>query len=729
MSDYGWAGQILRVNLTNRSITTTSTEPYKAYVGGMGIGYKVIWDEVPLDTDPYAPAAKAVLAVGPFTGAGVPCSGRLNASFLSHFTKGRSIVDAHIGGHFSQYMKYAGYDAIILEGRSSTPVYLKIDDGTVTLEDASGLWGKGTFETNQEIIKDCGAEFTSFAIGPAGENLVNYSTIHGSQGHSGGAGIGAVFGSKNLKGIACRGTGSVKIADPAGLMSLNNYMLEEIIGGNNNQNVPNNPQSWAEFTHTHNGRWHGGPGQMWGANPSGPVDLGEQPPGDKNKIAFRSLKNNWHFQGDDRPMSQDNLVKEIGCSHCPVRCYGAYEHPQLEKLGHNPKITNTCVGLLFFSQQLYPVTDWTTHELLEGSDPNGNMMLLNAIASKTADDLGLWENYFSLQAEFEYCMNNGIFEPVSRGGVIPDEEWDEIRWDLRDNFSPDWIPYLFEYIAYKKGEMAHIGDGTYHINRRWNLPDDFINGGIPGRETTNQTTAYMGFPNHHATEAYQASLLHNNLYNRDNMTHCITNWHNCGLPQDRIREIVEGIWGEGCWDPPPAIGRTPINEAKIELARWSFLHKQWHDMSTLCDWMWPMTLSPKRERNYTGDLDLEGKFMTVVTGEDWDTDKVQFYSEKVSAMLRVITAISFDIHEGTSNLREDHDKLAEHWFTRNPGVDPFEPGANNKLCREDWAKSQDMFYERLGWDVETGIPTRATLERLELGYMADELEARGLLPA
>jgi aldehyde:ferredoxin oxidoreductase len=694
----------------------------------MGIGYKVIWDEVPLDTHPYAEEAKAVFAVGPFTGSGVPCSGRLNISFLTNFTRGYSICDAHIGGHFGQYMKYAGYDAIIIEGRSATPVYLKIDNNNVTLENASHLWGEGTFLTNQEMLKDCGPEFTSLAIGPAGEHQVNYSTIHGSQGHSGGAGIGALLGSKNLKGIACRGTGSVKIADPEGLMNLNNYMLEEIIGGNNNQNVPNQPQSWAEFTHTHNGRWQGGPGQMWGANPSGPVDLGEQHPGDKNRIAYRSLKNNWHFPGAERPMSQDNLVKEIGCSHCPIRCYGAYEHPQVDALGHNPKITNTCVGLLFFSFSFYPETDWSQIELVPGSDPASNRMLLDAIGSKTADDLGLWENYMSLAPEFAYCMANGIFEPVSRGGVIPDDEWNEIRWDLRDNFDPEWIPYLFNYIAYKKGEMAYLGEGTYHFNKRWNLPDDFMSGGIPGREATKETT-YNGFPNHHATEAYQASLLHNNLYNRDNMTHCITNWHNCGLPPDKIREIVEEVFGEGCWDEPPAIGRTPINESKIELARWSFIHKQWHDMSTLCDWMWPMTLSPKRERGYRGDLDLEGKFMTVVTGEDWDTARVHFAAEKVSAMLRVMTAVSFQIHEGATNLRETHDQLAEHWFTRAPGVDPFEPGANNKLDRDDWARSQDMFYERMGWDVATGIPTRATLVRLGLGDMADSLEERGLLPS
>ena len=123
----------------------------------MGLGYKVIWDEVPLDSDPLGPAAKADFAIGPLTASGVPCSGRMNVSFLSCWSKGYSIVDAHMGGHIAHAVKYAGYDAIIIEGQSDKPVYLKIEDEKVTIEDASDLWGKGTFETNATIAKGSAA--------------------------------------------------------------------------------------------------------------------------------------------------------------------------------------------------------------------------------------------------------------------------------------------------------------------------------------------------------------------------------------------------------------------------------------------------------------------------------------------------------------------------------------------------------------------------------------------
>ena len=229
----GWAGSVLRVNLTTGAITTEDTLPkYKPYIGGMGLGYKVIWDEVPLDSDPLGPAAKAVFAIGPLTASGVPCSGRMNVSFLSCWSKGYSIVDAHMGGHFAHALKYAGYDAVIVEGQSDKPVYLKIEDEKVSIEDASDLWGKGTFETNATIAKACGPEFDVCCIGPAGENLVPMSCMVTSFGNSGGGGVGAVLGSKKLKAIACRGTGAVKIARPMEVRLLSNYMIKDLVGGN-----------------------------------------------------------------------------------------------------------------------------------------------------------------------------------------------------------------------------------------------------------------------------------------------------------------------------------------------------------------------------------------------------------------------------------------------------------------------------------------------------------------
>jgi len=346
MTIYGWAGKILRVNFTTGSITTEDTMKYKDYIGGIGIGYKVIYDEVPLDTHPYDEASKIVLAMGPLTGTGVPCSGRLSMTFLSSWTKGFSVVDAHMGGHISHALKYAGYDGIIFEGKSETPVYLKIDDDKVSIEDASHLWGKGTFEANRILVEENGSDFDAATIGPAGENLVNMSCMITSVGNAGGAGVGAIFGSKKVKGFVVRGTGSLKVADPKGLKEVSDYMLRELVGGNNNHNVPAVPQSWAEYSApSGKNRWSGAPGRGWHKAEGGFVDMGEQPVGDIDKIGYRAHKG--HF--DHGPIADKYMVKVGGCSSCPIRCYAQYDIDPLAEYDLPTKVSNTCMPIIYQS--------------------------------------------------------------------------------------------------------------------------------------------------------------------------------------------------------------------------------------------------------------------------------------------------------------------------------------------------------------------------------------------
>ena len=156
---YGWAGKILRVNLTTGEITTQDDEKYHKYIGGMGMAYRIMYEEAPMELDPYDEKALVIFGVGPLTGAGVPCSGRMNVTFRSTWSKGHSIIDAHMGGHIGSMLKYAGYDGIVVSGISEKPVYLRIEDGEVSLEDASEIWGKGTFAANKWMVEQNGREF------------------------------------------------------------------------------------------------------------------------------------------------------------------------------------------------------------------------------------------------------------------------------------------------------------------------------------------------------------------------------------------------------------------------------------------------------------------------------------------------------------------------------------------------------------------------------------------
>lgn len=122
-------------------------------------------------------------------------------------------------------MKFAGYDVIIIEGKAKSPVWLKIKDDKVSLEKADFLWGKGTRATTEEICRLTSPETCVAAIGQAGENLVPLSGMLNSRNHSGGAGTGAIMGSKNLKAIAVEGTKGVNIADRQEMKRLNDYMM------------------------------------------------------------------------------------------------------------------------------------------------------------------------------------------------------------------------------------------------------------------------------------------------------------------------------------------------------------------------------------------------------------------------------------------------------------------------------------------------------------------------
>ena len=707
MAIYGWTGKLLRVNLTDLSATTEDSMKYQDYIGGMGLGYRVIYDEVPLNTHPYDPASKFVMAVGPLTGSGIPCSGRMNISFLSSWSKGHSIIDAHMGGHIGPKMKYAGYDAMIVEGVASKPVYLKIQDDQVTFEDASHLWGKGTFESNQMITEECGRDFESAAIGQAGENLVNYSTLNTSFGNSGGAGIGAIMGSKKLKGIAICGTGSVKVADPAKVKELSDYMMRELIGGNNNHNVPALPQSWAEYSAASGkNRWSGAPGREWKKAAGGPIDTGEQPCGDINKIAYRCLKGVFDY-GD---VASNYIVKQGGCSSCPIRCYTQYDMEPLAEYDLPTHVSNTCMPMLY-GQDFYP------SGLVDFKYEGDAKMIINGASSHAQDDLGLWCNYGNLYREVKWVLSTE--EGKSH---IPEAEWNSYPWEWEKAADPRWVVEIMRRIAYKEGEIAVIGEGTIAMAEKWGLGKEYFD----SIDSLNQNVTYNGYPKHHSAEdSGQIGLLFNLMYNRDCMIHHLTNVTNSGAPYEVSKATMEGFFGKGSYDKMKSY--TPMNRNKAKVARWAFNGKQFHDSATLCNWMYPMTQSPSKARSYVGDLELDAKYMAAVTGKDYTRESVEFDSERISQMLRVMTAISFNIQFGSTNLRQDHDGIPAWIFDKQPELRAFEEGTD-KMDREDMELALDYFYEEMGWDKATGIPTRATLVKYGLADMADDLAGIGILP-
>lgn len=700
MSTGGWAGNILRVDLTSGKVSTEKTSKYQDFIGGMGIGYKIMFDEVPTGIKAFDGENKMIFATGPLTGSGAPCSSRTNITSLLPSNPHHSVTDSHMGGNFAAMMKYAGWDAIIIEGVSPKPVWLRIEDDKVSIEDASFVWGEGIYNATAQIASEIGKEASITAIGQAGENLVNLSVIMNGTSHSAG-GHGGVMGSKKLKAIAIKGTGSVKIGGKASeLRKLNDYMMKDIIGANNQHVVPSTPQPWAEF-HNEGSRWTAREGLHWGAS-EGNVETGIAAAGEVNKVGYRTMKSVF----DLGPVAEKYTVRMGGCQSCPIRCFSELHLPQLKKYNVSPNVSNTCMGFHGPAGVMFKGT-------ADQEEKGDGDMIARTLGSQLADDYGVWCNYGMIGKDLKYAYESGILKKV-----LPKKEYDSIPWDKLEAGDPAFLTDFYRRIALKEGEFSHLGDGTYWIAKRWNYGDDFWH------EHDYGIWSPLGFPKHHASEAgSQVGAIISCMFNRDAQSHSHMNFIGSGLPIDIQKEIAAEMWGsEDAIDPPA--NYTPMNKYKAKFAKWSIIRNVLHDSLTLCNWMWPMTTSPQKERNYRGDTSLEAQYFSTVTGTQMSEEELDLAGEKIFTLHRALTVMQM----GTMDMRNEHDVMMDWIFDMDPDKEVFTPGTI-KMDREDMKKALSLFYKEMGWDEKTGAPTRATLENLGLKDVADKLDKLNLLPA
>lgn len=223
----GWVGVDLEIDLSLGQIERKGRDPklLEAYLGGKGTNAKILWERVPPEVDPLSPNSLLIVGTGALVGTMIPAANRTIITFRSPVT-GLHALSA-MGGAFGVELKHAGYDTIIISGKSPTPVYLWINNDKVELRDASHLWGKDTWET-QRILQDELKEdkVQILCVGPAGEKIVYMATIEGSGGASASrAGAGAIMGGKNLKAIVVRGTKDINIANGSKLVELSEQIL------------------------------------------------------------------------------------------------------------------------------------------------------------------------------------------------------------------------------------------------------------------------------------------------------------------------------------------------------------------------------------------------------------------------------------------------------------------------------------------------------------------------
>ncbi|MDF2677604.1 MAG: aldehyde:ferredoxin oxidoreductase [Bacillota bacterium] len=302
----GYAGKMLFVNLTNGTFEEKelSEEMAAKYIGGYGIGAKVLYDMMPVGADPLGPENMLGFITGPSNGAKAFFGGRYTLVCKSPVTGGWN--DANSGGFFGPELKKAGYDAVFFTGASSKPVYLYINDGKAELRDATHLWGKNTKETWEILKAETGEpKVRVVAIGPSGERLslmaCPINDGHRAPGRGGG---GAVMGSKNLKAVAVRGTGVVQVANPEKVAAINKKI---------SVTMKDNPGASAYGAYgtgvgTGASALNGdSPVKNWGG--VGVVDFGDE---SATKVAAGTFDQKYN-------------VKKYACSNCPLGCGAEYE--------------------------------------------------------------------------------------------------------------------------------------------------------------------------------------------------------------------------------------------------------------------------------------------------------------------------------------------------------------------------------------------------------------------
>jgi aldehyde:ferredoxin oxidoreductase len=617
----GYAGKLLRINLTDR---TYKEEPVsealaRDYIGGAGFGIKYLFDEVKPDTDPLGPDNKLIFAVGPFTGVGVPCSSRMSVTGKSPLTG--AVGMALSGGQFPAEMKYAGWDGIIIEGKSDKPVYVAITDATVRFRDAAHVYGTRTFDC-QQIIKDelHDQNVRVCCIGPAGEHLSKIACIINERRAMGRKGLGAVMGSKNLKAIAIRGTGTIPVASKEKYKIARSALLKAF---------KESPVLYPEFAQ------HGTP-------------MTYEVTGALGILAARNWTGTGEFVPDGLNLESQTAHK-IGkehCHDCPVGC----SQMKMAKSG-------VYAGILSEGPDFETIYSFGTN--------NGISDLDTVIAAdRLSDELGL--DTISAGVTIGFAME--LFEK----GILTPEDTEGI--DLRFG-NDEAMMKILQKMAFRDGIGDLLADGCLSAAKKIGKGTEKYAIHIKGLE----------LPAYDVRGAKAHGLNYATSYT--GADHC----------RGYAFQEIFGI------PVPWQVDRFAI-EGKGKLTKWNQdIRSVTCDCAPMCGFLLDMAVPAIACQN-TATL------MEAITGIPYTPADVEKVGERLNNVAK-----AFNVLAGFT--RAD-DNLPERLMT-----EPLKAGASKGqlISRADLDTMLDEYYAERGWDIKTGIPTRAKLTDLGLADIADIL--------
>jgi len=614
---YGYNGKVLRVNLSTKEISTEEPDDifYRRYMGGRGFIGHYLLKELEPGVDPLGPDNKLIFATGVITGGRIGGSGRNSVGAKSPLTNGYG--EAEAGGYWGAELKRAGYDVVIFEGKSEKPVYLWISSGKVEIRDASQLWGKNTWDTQEAIRAELGDRAIKTAlIGPAGEKLSLLACILNDINHAyGRTGLGAVMGSKNLKGVAVRGKKPPAVADPE--------KIKEII-------------KWLSENYSRGFQDVGTAGGVMGLSRSG-------------GLPTRNFQEG-SFEGAEaisgQTMRDTILIKRDTCYGCPIRCkrvvktegkfevdpaYGGPEYETIGSLGSNCGVDNLAA-------------------IAKGNEICG---------ANSIDTIGVGTTIaFAME-----CFEKGIITKKETGGI-------ELKFG-----NADAMVKMVEKICKREGIGELLADGCMRAAEKIGKGSSEFAMHVKGQE----------FPMHEPR--WKQGM---------GMGYAIS-----PTGADHMQSIHDG----GSGKHPGGLLRLgvleglPSNDLSSGKVRMFTYQQHWNSFGNcagLCVFL-PYSYNQQAE------------IIQAITGWDVTTWELMKVGQRGTTLAR-----AFNVREGFTKKDDYLPKRMHEAFTSGP-LEGVAVGEG----RLDEAMS--MYYSMMGWDKETGVPTRGGLQELDINWVADLL--------
>ena len=634
---FGWTGKILRIDLTRREVRIDSTLKYtKDFIGGRGIAAKILFDECLPNVQALDPESLLIFSTGPLAGTCIPGGGRIEVTCKSPLTVPEGMkCETGFGGFWGPELKFAGYDHLVVTGRSPHPVYITIDNDEIEIKDAQTLWGKDAYTTVDLIKEAFDIDSRVVAIGEAGEKLVRFASILGGERYSasGRGGAGAVMGSKNLKGIAVRGTGEVKVAHPAELLEIT--------------------EKWHELI--------------------------------KKMPNYEDIK----VQGEFR----EHLTTAL--DFCAVGNYEAAEYPPLREM-HPDEFRETyltkMVGCIGCPRACFPFMR------VPGSAPGGlacSSIIMMASMVWNNDIQTMWEASTLCNT---YCMD--VTETAGCIGFLMELH----QKGILNSADTEGIPF-------ERGNRKAILDAIHRIAKRESY-GDMLADGLPraaariGRDVEEYAVHTKGlFPHGYKFQAFKGHSLMQSVGHMAGDPFPISPSLRLELAYHNppVNPIARKI-GRERYGTEEALEPGQYGEAKVDAVIDTEHSSRCADLLGTCTRQVPNVISEE----------MALRAFNAATGETLKMEDLIRVEEKLVHLER-----AFDARAG---VRREDDTLPAKFFTHKIDSGRFK---GSVIDKEKFERMKDIYYQKRGWDPNTGIPTRKTLETMGLGDIADQLRDLG----